>query len=103
MSERDPRRARPNLRRLIRALPWLAASFGLAAVAAAAPKAAAGPRQHTGKSARIPTGYAEMVRRWHIPPPVPPALTLSGRPALVLELLNTSERVELTPQSDTGG
>lgn len=47
--------------------------------------------------------YGEMVRRWHTPPDEEPALTPEGRPSLVLEMINTKERVELAPLRDDGG
>ena len=46
-----------------------------------------------------PTWCAAGTRR----PSPPPVVTAAGRPALVLEILNTSERVELSPQRDDGG
>jgi uncharacterized protein YcbK (DUF882 family) len=52
--------------------------------------------------ARVPT-YREMVRAWHTPPSDDPARTPEGRPVLVLEIINTGERVELAPQRDDGG
>jgi len=51
---------------------------------------------------RVPT-YREMVKTWHTPPDEDPATTPEGRPALVLEMINTGERLELTPQRDNGG
>jgi uncharacterized protein YcbK (DUF882 family) len=53
-------------------------------------------------SARIPT-YREMVRAWHTPPDEEPSVTPEGRPSLVLEIINTGERVELAPSRDDGG
>jgi len=47
--------------------------------------------------------YGEMVRRWHTPPDEEPALTPEGRPTLVLEMINTKERVELAPLREDGG
>ncbi len=44
-----------------------------------------------------------MVRMWHAPPEDDPSLTAEGRPTLVLETINTGERVELSPQRDDGG
>jgi uncharacterized protein YcbK (DUF882 family) len=52
---------------------------------------------------RLPSGYSDMVRRWHQPPPRPPELTALGRPMLVLEIINTNERLELSPLRDDGG
>jgi uncharacterized protein YcbK (DUF882 family) len=53
-------------------------------------------------SSRVPT-YREMVKMWHTPPDDDPATTPEGRPTLVLEMINTGERVELSPQRDDGG
>lgn len=55
-----------------------------------------------GRIARVPT-YREMVRLWHTPPADDPSLTAEGRPALALEIVNTGERVELSPSRDDGG
>jgi uncharacterized protein YcbK (DUF882 family) len=44
-----------------------------------------------------------MVKDWHTPPDDDPATTPDGRPMLVLEMINTSERIELSPQRDSGG
>jgi uncharacterized protein YcbK (DUF882 family) len=44
-----------------------------------------------------------MIRRWHVPPTDSPALTPEGRSLLVLEILNTEERIELAPVRDDGG
>jgi uncharacterized protein YcbK (DUF882 family) len=54
------------------------------------------------RTARVPT-YREMVRLWHTPPDEDPSLTAEGRPTLVLETINTGERVELSPLRDDGG
>jgi uncharacterized protein YcbK (DUF882 family) len=53
-------------------------------------------------SSHVPT-YREMVKTWHTPPDDDPATTDEGRPLLVLEMINTGERVELSPQRDDGG
>ncbi len=44
-----------------------------------------------------------MKRGWHTPPADPPGLTPEGRTLLVLEILNTEERLELAPVRDDGG
>jgi uncharacterized protein YcbK (DUF882 family) len=59
-------------------------------------------------SKRSPTAqrlrtYADMKRGWHTPPSDEPALTPEGRTVLVLEILNTEERIELAPVRDDGG
>src|SRR5579859_5811672 len=53
-------------------------------------------------TARVPT-YREMVKTWHTPPAEEPTKTPEGRPSLVLEMINTGERIELSPQRDDGG
>jgi uncharacterized protein YcbK (DUF882 family) len=52
---------------------------------------------------RGPISYAEMVRRWHVPPTAPIPSTPAERPPLVLEMINTGERLELWPLRDDGG
>jgi len=59
-------------------------------------------------SKRSPTAqrlraYADMKRGWHTPPSDGPGLTPEGRAILVLEILNTEERIELAPLRDDGG
>jgi uncharacterized protein YcbK (DUF882 family) len=44
-----------------------------------------------------------MKRGWHVPPADAPGLTPEGRTLLVLEVLNTEERLELAPVRDDGG
>jgi uncharacterized protein YcbK (DUF882 family) len=44
-----------------------------------------------------------MKRGWHVPPTEGPGLTPEGRTLLVLEILNTEERLELAPMRDDGG
>jgi uncharacterized protein YcbK (DUF882 family) len=44
-----------------------------------------------------------MKRGWHAPPAEGPGLTPEGRTLLVLEILNTEERLELAPVRDDGG
>ncbi|SRR5258706_99985 len=68
-----------------------------------APAPEASSSKRPSKSARSPIGYAEMVRRWHLPPTAPLAQSPAARPALVLEMLNTGERLELSPLRDDGG
>jgi len=73
--------------------------FGSATVLAltlpAAPSRAKGP---------YPLTRAAMARQWHHAPPLSTRpLTPEGRPALVLEMINTGERIELAPSSDDGG
>jgi len=47
--------------------------------------------------------YSDMVRRWHRLPSRSPETTAEGRPMLVLEMIHTNERVQLSPQRDDGG
>lgn len=61
-----------------------------------------GARKRSPRASRIPT-YADMRRGWHVPPSDSPALTPEGRTLLVLEILNTEERIELAPVRDDGG
>lgn len=68
-----------------------------------APAPEAPPPRRPTKSGRGPIGYAEMVRRWHLAPTTPGASSPAMRPALVLEMLNTGERLELSPLRDDGG
>jgi uncharacterized protein YcbK (DUF882 family) len=75
-----------------RGLPYLAvgtAGLALAAVAAADPSA-----PHT-------ISYADMVHRWHTASPS--IQTMGTRPTLLLEMLNTGERLALVPLRDDGG
>jgi len=60
------------------------------------------PRFSSAKGPHVPT-YREMVRDWHTPPDQDPTTTPEGRPSLVLEMINTGERLELAPQRDNGG
>ena len=76
-------------------------ALGVVACLAAVKHASAYPR-FVQRSARIPT-YREMVRSWHAPPDENLALTPEGRPVLALEMINTGERVELSPLRDDGG
>jgi uncharacterized protein YcbK (DUF882 family) len=82
------------------AVAWL----GLAGVAFGEPIASEQERPSwaRGAVAKVMT-YGQMVRRWHTPPDEEPALTPEGRPTLVLEMINTKERVELAPLRDDGG
>jgi uncharacterized protein YcbK (DUF882 family) len=73
-----------------RALPYLAvatAGLALAVVASADPGG--------------PVSYADMVRRWHLASPA--GQTMGTRPSLVLEMINTGERLALLPLRDDGG
>jgi uncharacterized protein YcbK (DUF882 family) len=54
------------------------------------------------RAARIPT-YGDMIRRRHAVPSDGPALTPEGRAVLAFEILNTEERIELSPVRDDGG
>jgi uncharacterized protein YcbK (DUF882 family) len=59
-------------------------------------------------SRRSPTAtrlrtYADMKRGWHVPPADDPGITPEGRALLVMEILNTEERIELAPVRDDGG
>jgi uncharacterized protein YcbK (DUF882 family) len=55
-------------------------------------------------SAARPMSYVEMVRMWHVAPSLSTRpLNADGRPALVLEMINTSERIEMFPERDDGG
>jgi uncharacterized protein YcbK (DUF882 family) len=54
------------------------------------------------RASRLPT-YGDMIRRWHAAPSDEPALTPEGRALLVFEILNTEERIELSPVRDDGG
>jgi uncharacterized protein YcbK (DUF882 family) len=60
------------------------------------------PPRRSATAARLPT-YADMRRGWHVPPADGPGLTPEGRTLLVLEILNTEERLELAPVRDDGG
>jgi uncharacterized protein YcbK (DUF882 family) len=85
---------------------WLCAGgcFALVTITSPSTEGQAGSRV-AGRSptaARLP-GYADMIRRWHVPPAEAPGLTPEGRSLLVLEILNTEERLELAPVRDDGG
>ena len=107
------RRRGNGLRRRTSFVHLAAVCLGLVAIVA--PKTAASEDATTESSSgtgsrvagRSPTArlrtYADMIRRWHAPPAEGPALTPEGRAVLVLELLNTEERIELAPQRDDGG
>ena len=95
----------------------VAACFGLVTMASAQTENAGlvtTPSDETEVAARLrgskrsPTAsrlpvYAEMKRGWHTPPTDGPGLTPEGRTLLVLEVLNTEERLELAPVRDDGG
>ena len=72
------------------------------AVCLAVAKHATADPEPAPRSARVPT-YREMVRDWHAQPSDEPATTPEGRPVLALEIINTGERVELSPLRDDGG
>jgi len=75
-----------------------AATVMVAGASAADPPTAAPART----SASI--NYPDMVRRWHARPIQTDRLrSPEGRPALVLEMVNTSERIEFFPRTDRGG
>jgi uncharacterized protein YcbK (DUF882 family) len=74
-------------------------ALGVTALAGRVANVTAAPK----KRAARPIGYADMVRRWHEPLHDTPEPTPEGRPQLVLEIINTSERVELSPLRDDGG
>ncbi|HKQ69118.1 MAG TPA: DUF882 domain-containing protein [Polyangiaceae bacterium] len=75
--------------------PLAAAIMLLVAVASADPASQGPSKAKTGRALPHP----EIVRRWHLPPLVPAPIAPDGRPALVLEMLNTGERLELLPKS----
>ncbi len=57
-----------------------------------------------GKAQFVPAKtYRAQVRAWHTPPTAPPRRTPDGHPYLVLEAVNTQERVELAPLRSDGG
>src|SRR5205807_7320922 len=88
------RRCKGGAKRM-RARTVLPSLGALAAALLSHPSEAKGPR---------PMSYGEMVRSWHAAPPSDeqPASS-NGRPPLVLEMINTKERIELTPLRDDGG
>jgi uncharacterized protein YcbK (DUF882 family) len=48
----------------------------------------------------VSSKYAEMVRQWHTPPLAKPTVTPDGHASLVLDVINTRERIELAPLGD---
>jgi uncharacterized protein YcbK (DUF882 family) len=71
---------------------FVLASVVLSLVLAAAPSPAKAP------------DYAEMIRQWHQAAPLSTRpFAPAGWPALVLQMVNTGERVELMPEHSTGG
>jgi uncharacterized protein YcbK (DUF882 family) len=111
------RRRGIGLRRWVLLWPAAGACFGLITTAAAqteniglitTPSAAAEAVPELRASRRPATAtrlrmYADMKRGWHTPPTDTPGLTPEGRTLLVMEVLNTEERIELAPVRDDGG
>jgi uncharacterized protein YcbK (DUF882 family) len=82
----------------------LASSFLIAAAATMAGVSAADPPPTAPARSTASINYPDMVRRWHARPPrTDRAKSPDDRPALALEMVNTSERVDLFPQTDRGG
>jgi uncharacterized protein YcbK (DUF882 family) len=92
------------------------ACFGLVTMASAQTGTASLVTGNSGQEAlaepsvsrRSPTAtrlrtYADMKRGWHVPPADDPGITPEGRALLVMEILNTEERIELAPVRDDGG
>ncbi len=52
---------------------------------------------------RAELGPGTSASRWHVPPKTQPSKTPDGRPRLILETINTLERIELSPTRDDGG
>ena len=120
------RRRGIGLRRAATLWPLAGACFGLVTTASAqtenagltttpsvrqenadAPTAPSVPAENAAdtrgaRRARLKT-YAALKRGWHVPPADGPGLTPEGRTLLVLEVLNTEERLELAPVRDDGG
>jgi uncharacterized protein YcbK (DUF882 family) len=79
-------------------------SLLIAAAAAVASAAVADPPPAAKNRTSASVDYPDMVRRWHARPVrAERARPPDGRAALVLEMVNTSERIELFPQTDRGG
>lgn len=57
----------------------------------------------TKRAPAVPKAYTAMVHGWHERPEEAAPLTAEGRPMLVLECVNTKERIELRPERDDGG
>jgi uncharacterized protein YcbK (DUF882 family) len=114
--QHDSGRRRGNgLRRAVTLWPLVAASVGLITTASAQTEKAglvtsssettdnaADASKRSGTATKLRT-YTDMRRGWHVPPSEDPALTPEGRTLLVLEILNTEERLELAPVRDDGG
>lgn len=68
-------------------------------------RASPSPRSPTPRPAAHPKrpAHAHYVRLWHQPPTAAPTRTPEGRLRLVLDMINTGERIELSPQHDDGG
>lgn len=63
-----------------------------------------GPSAARAPTPRVPRGWGQTVQRWHgVDAETPRPRSADGRPLLVLEMLNTGERVELRPERDDGG
>jgi uncharacterized protein YcbK (DUF882 family) len=81
-----------------------ASSFLIAAATTLAGTTSADPLPATPARTSASINYPDMVRRWHTRPPrTERAKTSDERPPLVLEMVNTSERIEILPQTDRGG
>jgi uncharacterized protein YcbK (DUF882 family) len=76
----------------------------IAAITAVAVTAAADPAPTAPARTSASINYPDMVRRWHArPTPAGRAQPPEGPAPLMLEMVNTSERIELSPQTDRGG
>ncbi len=84
-----------------RVLPWLAVA---GALALARPGFAVPQRRPTARP-RASRAYLDNVKRWHAAPSAeaPAPTTPEGWPLLVLDVLNTGERVALAPSRADGG
>lgn len=81
----------------------LALGSALACVALVSSLPAA-PARKPASRPRLPKGYAEAVKRWHArDADATRPRTADGKPLVVLEILNTGERVELPAGRDDGG
>jgi uncharacterized protein YcbK (DUF882 family) len=82
----------------------IASSLLIAAAATVVGTSAGDPPAGAPTRTSASTNYPDMVRRWHARPlPTDRAKPPAGPAPLVLEMVNTSERVELLPQTDRGG
>jgi uncharacterized protein YcbK (DUF882 family) len=81
-----------------------ASSFLIAAATALTGTSSADPQPAAPSRTSASINYPDMVRRWHTRPPrAERAKPSDERAPLVLEMVNTSERIELLPQTDRGG